>query len=206
MNTVEKIDAQFARMEQNWAQTRSGPFPERARIALAKLRASLEEVPTPTSAATPTATSTTTTTTTPTAPVPTAPVATPASPTAATDPSRNAVSHASKFSNTYCCVTHRTEVYIMLQSCTSWEVLLRVSLSREVLLQFYFNTTVIFISYYLGHIQIWQMITNRILFRYLIALFPLIPNQVISRLSLLAIAPPALPGLGAHKKKRGYKE
>ena len=42
MNTVEKIDAQLARMELNWAQTRSGPFPERARKAIAKLRASLE--------------------------------------------------------------------------------------------------------------------------------------------------------------------
>jgi hypothetical protein len=28
MNTVEKIDAQLARMEQNWAETQSGPFPE----------------------------------------------------------------------------------------------------------------------------------------------------------------------------------
>ena len=28
MNTVEKIDIQLARMELNWAQTRSGPFPE----------------------------------------------------------------------------------------------------------------------------------------------------------------------------------
>jgi hypothetical protein len=43
MNTVEKIDAQLARMERNWAKTRSGPFPERARNAIAKLRASLEE-------------------------------------------------------------------------------------------------------------------------------------------------------------------
>ena len=29
MNMVEKIDAQLTRMELNWAQTRSGPFPER---------------------------------------------------------------------------------------------------------------------------------------------------------------------------------
>ncbi|KIM71025.1 hypothetical protein PILCRDRAFT_830561 [Piloderma croceum F 1598] len=43
MNTVEKIDTQLARMEQNWAATRSGPFPEGARNAIAKLRASLEE-------------------------------------------------------------------------------------------------------------------------------------------------------------------
>ena len=43
MNTVEKIDAQLARMEQNWAKTRSSPFPERAQNAIAKLRASLEE-------------------------------------------------------------------------------------------------------------------------------------------------------------------
>jgi len=63
LNTVEKIDTQLARMELHWARTRSGPFPERARIALAKLRASLEEVPTLTSAATPTTPSTTTTTT-----------------------------------------------------------------------------------------------------------------------------------------------
>ena len=37
MNTVEKIDTQLTRMELNWAQTRSGPFPERARNAIAKL-------------------------------------------------------------------------------------------------------------------------------------------------------------------------
>ena len=43
MNTVEKIDTQLARMEQNWAETRSGPFPEGVRNAIAKLRASLEE-------------------------------------------------------------------------------------------------------------------------------------------------------------------
>ena len=43
MNTVEKINIQLARMELNWAQTRSGPFPERARTAIAKLQASLEE-------------------------------------------------------------------------------------------------------------------------------------------------------------------
>ena len=43
MNTVEKIDAQLARMEQNWAKTRSGPFPERTRNTIVKLRASLEE-------------------------------------------------------------------------------------------------------------------------------------------------------------------
>ena len=28
MNTVEKVDAQLARMEQNWAEMRSGSFPE----------------------------------------------------------------------------------------------------------------------------------------------------------------------------------
>jgi hypothetical protein len=85
MNTVEKIDAQLARMEQNWAQTRSGPFPERAQNAIARLRASLEEqdtetiplsqpapavdvrhvstttsLPTPANTATPTTTTTTT--------------------------------------------------------------------------------------------------------------------------------------------------
>ena len=43
MNTVEKIDAQLARMELNWAQTRSGPFPERTRNTIVKLQASLEE-------------------------------------------------------------------------------------------------------------------------------------------------------------------
>ena len=48
LNTTEKIDTQLARMELNWAQTRSGPFPERVRSALAKLRASLEELDTET--------------------------------------------------------------------------------------------------------------------------------------------------------------
>ena len=43
LNTVEKIDAQLAHMEQNWAQTQSGPFPERAQNAIVRLRASLEE-------------------------------------------------------------------------------------------------------------------------------------------------------------------
>ena len=59
-------------------------------------------------------------------------------------------SQASKFSNTFCCTSNKGEVYIMLQSCTSWGVLLQVSLSHEVLLQFYFNTTVIFTLYYFG--------------------------------------------------------
>jgi hypothetical protein len=43
MNTVEKINTQLARMEQNWAETQSGPFPEGVQNAIAKLRASLEE-------------------------------------------------------------------------------------------------------------------------------------------------------------------
>jgi hypothetical protein len=37
MNTVEKIDAQLARMEQNWAKTRSGPFPEGIQNVIADL-------------------------------------------------------------------------------------------------------------------------------------------------------------------------
>ena len=28
MNTVEKVDVELLRMEKNWAETRSGPFPE----------------------------------------------------------------------------------------------------------------------------------------------------------------------------------
>ena len=43
MNTVRKIDAQLAYMEQNWAETQSGPFPEGIRNAIADLRASLEK-------------------------------------------------------------------------------------------------------------------------------------------------------------------
>src|SRR5882762_1441959 len=42
MNTVEKLDEKLARMEQHWAETRSGPFPEGVRNAIADLRASLE--------------------------------------------------------------------------------------------------------------------------------------------------------------------
>ena len=101
-------------MEQNWAKTRSGPFPERARNAIAKLRASLEERDTetiplsqltdpvldvrhitttsaPAYAATPTTTSTITTTTTPAASVSITPITTPApTSTTAVDPSSNA--------------------------------------------------------------------------------------------------------------------
>ena len=42
MNTVKKLDEKLARMEQHWAETRSGPFPEGVRNAIADLRASLE--------------------------------------------------------------------------------------------------------------------------------------------------------------------
>jgi hypothetical protein len=97
MNTVEKVDMQLACMEQNLAKTRSSPFPERARNAIVKLRASLEELDTetispsqptdpavdvhhistttslPTPANTATTTTTTTTTSTPAASVSTAP-------------------------------------------------------------------------------------------------------------------------------------
>jgi hypothetical protein len=51
MNTVEKVDAQLARMEQNWAETRSGPFPEGIRNAIADLRFSLEKQDTETATA-----------------------------------------------------------------------------------------------------------------------------------------------------------
>jgi len=37
MNTVEKIDTKLARMEQHWAKTRSGPFPEGVRNVIADL-------------------------------------------------------------------------------------------------------------------------------------------------------------------------
>jgi hypothetical protein len=43
MNTVEKVDAKLARMEEYWAESRSEPFPEGVRNAIAALRASLEE-------------------------------------------------------------------------------------------------------------------------------------------------------------------
>ena len=43
MNTVEKVDAELLRMEKNWAETRSGPFPEGIRNAMADLRAALEK-------------------------------------------------------------------------------------------------------------------------------------------------------------------
>ena len=42
MNTVEKIDAKLICLERDWAETRSGPFPEGVRNAIADLRASLE--------------------------------------------------------------------------------------------------------------------------------------------------------------------
>jgi hypothetical protein len=51
MNTVEKVDAQLACMEQNWAETRSGPFPEGIRNAIADLRFSLEKQDTETATA-----------------------------------------------------------------------------------------------------------------------------------------------------------
>ena len=43
MNTVKKVDAELLRMEKNWAETRSGPFPEGIRNAIADLRAALEK-------------------------------------------------------------------------------------------------------------------------------------------------------------------
>ena len=43
MNTVQKIDAQLACMELNWAQTCSRLFPECPQNAIVKLQASLEE-------------------------------------------------------------------------------------------------------------------------------------------------------------------
>jgi hypothetical protein len=42
MNTVEKVDAKLARMEEYWAESRSEPFPEGVRNAIAALKASLE--------------------------------------------------------------------------------------------------------------------------------------------------------------------
>jgi hypothetical protein len=39
MDSVEKIDAELARMERDWAETRSGPFPEGVRNAFEDLRA-----------------------------------------------------------------------------------------------------------------------------------------------------------------------
>jgi hypothetical protein len=42
MNTVEKLDEKLACIEQHWAETQSGPFPEGVRNAIADLRASLE--------------------------------------------------------------------------------------------------------------------------------------------------------------------
>lgn len=57
VNTVEKLDEKLARMEQHWAETQSGPFPEGVRNAIADLRVSLERdtetAPTSETAATP---------------------------------------------------------------------------------------------------------------------------------------------------------
>ena len=37
LNTIEKIDTQLTCMEQNWAETQSGPFPEHTRNAIMRL-------------------------------------------------------------------------------------------------------------------------------------------------------------------------
>jgi hypothetical protein len=60
-------------------------------------------------------------------------------------------SHTSKFSITFCCTSHNSEVYIAQQSFTSWAVkgwvslltvvLLQVLLLLKVLLHFYFTFT-----------------------------------------------------------------
>ena len=42
MNTVKKLDEKLACIEQHWAETQLGPFPEGVRNAIADLRASLE--------------------------------------------------------------------------------------------------------------------------------------------------------------------
>jgi hypothetical protein len=51
MNTVEKVDAKLLRMEQYWAESRSGPFPEGIQNAMADLRALLEKQDTETTPA-----------------------------------------------------------------------------------------------------------------------------------------------------------
>jgi len=43
MDTVEKIDAKLARMEEYWAESRSEPFPKGVRNAIADLRASFDK-------------------------------------------------------------------------------------------------------------------------------------------------------------------
>jgi hypothetical protein len=47
MNTVEKVDAKLLRMEQYWAESRSGPFPEGIQNTIMALRTSSETVLTP---------------------------------------------------------------------------------------------------------------------------------------------------------------
>jgi len=42
-DTVAKVEARLLRMEQYWAESRTGPFPESVRNAIAELRASFEK-------------------------------------------------------------------------------------------------------------------------------------------------------------------